>query len=99
MENVLNNWDKKGLILPLVLLLVWVLLYMNLRPISDFIIDDLIGMTAGAHITETLRFFIYEVPKVMLLLVLIIFCVGVLRSFFSPEKTRKMLEGKSLFLS
>ncbi len=97
MENVLNKWDKKGLILPLVLLPLWILLYMNLQPISDFIIDDLIGMTTGAHLTETLRFFIFEVPKVMLLLVLIIFGVGVLRSFFSPEKTRKMLEGKSLF--
>ncbi len=97
MGKILNIWDKKGFILPLVLLPVWILLYMNLQPISDFIIDDLIGMTAGAHLTETLRFFIFEVPKVMLLLVLIIFGVGVLRSFFSPEKTRKMLEGKSLF--
>jgi uncharacterized membrane protein YraQ (UPF0718 family) len=33
----------------------------------------------------------------MMLLVLIIFVVGIVRSFFSPEKTRKALEGKSLF--
>ncbi len=97
MEKFLHKWDKNGIILPLILLPVWILLYMNLQAISDFIIGDLIGMTAGAHLTETLRFFIFEVPKVMLLLVLIIFGVGVLRSFFSPEKTRKMLEGKSLF--
>ena len=97
MEKVWNKWDKKGLIIPLALLPVWILLYMNLQPISDLIIDDLIKMKTGAHLTETLRFFIFEVPKVMLLLVLIIFGVGVLRSFFSPEKTRKMLEGKSLF--
>ncbi len=97
MEKVWEKRDKKGLIIPLALLPVWILLYMNLQPISDFIIDDLIKMKTGAHLTETLRFFIFEVPKVMLLLVLIIFGVGVLRSFFSPEKTRKMLEGKSLF--
>jgi uncharacterized membrane protein YraQ (UPF0718 family) len=47
--------------------------------------------------TETLRFFIFEVPKVLLLLTLIIFLVGIVRSYFSPEKTRKALEGKSLF--
>jgi uncharacterized membrane protein YraQ (UPF0718 family) len=32
-----------------------------------------------------------------LLLTLIIFLVGIIRSYFSPEKTRKALEGKSLF--
>jgi uncharacterized membrane protein YraQ (UPF0718 family) len=54
-------------------------------------------MVSGKHLTETLRFFIVEVPKVMLLLVLIIFGVGILRTYFTPEKTRKILEGKSLF--
>jgi uncharacterized membrane protein YraQ (UPF0718 family) len=48
-------------------------------------------------LTETIRFFIYEVPKVIMLLVLIIFVVGIIRTYFSPEKTRKALEGKSLF--
>ena len=46
---------------------------------------------------ETVRFFLFEVPKVLLLLILIVFAVGIVRSYFSPEKTRKMLEGKSLF--
>ena len=54
-------------------------------------------MTPEKHLTEALHFFIYEVPKVMMLLVLIIFIVGVIRTYFSPEKTRKALEGKSLF--
>ncbi len=84
--------------LPLALLLpAWIALYSNLQLFSDFIIDDLFRMTTGEHLTETLRFFIFEVPKVMLLLVLIIFCVGILRSYFTTEKTRKALEGKSLF--
>jgi uncharacterized membrane protein YraQ (UPF0718 family) len=51
----------------------------------------------GKRLTETLRFFIFEVPKVLLLLILIIFVVGIIRSFFTPERTRKALEGKSLF--
>jgi uncharacterized membrane protein YraQ (UPF0718 family) len=41
---------------------------------------------------------VYEVPKVLLLLVLIVFGVGIVRSYFSPEKTRKTLEGKPLFV-
>jgi uncharacterized membrane protein YraQ (UPF0718 family) len=88
---------NKNIILPLVLLPVWFLVYHFLKPVSDWFIDDILGMTAGTHLTETLRFFIFEVPKVLLLLTLIIFLVGIVRSYFSPEKTRRALEGKSLF--
>ena len=86
------NWFIPAILLPL-----WLLLYVNLQPIADFLIDQLFRMQPGAHQTESIRFFIFEVPKVMLLLVLIIFIVGVIRSYFSAEKTRKLLEGKSLF--
>jgi uncharacterized membrane protein YraQ (UPF0718 family) len=85
------------IITPLVLLPVWFLIYHFLEPVTDWFIDNVLGMTAGAHMTETLRFFIFEVPKVLLLLTLIIFLVGIVRSYFSPEKTRRALEGKSLF--
>ncbi len=88
----MNGWFIPSLLLPL-----WVVLYWNLQPIADFVIDDVVKMKAGTHLTETIRFFIFEVPKVMLLLVLIIFGVGILRSYFTTEKTRAMLEGKSLF--
>jgi len=91
------NKQTKGLLLPLLLIPAWLLIYLNLQNISNYVVDDLAGMTSGQHLTETLRFFIFEVPKVMMLLVLIIFGVGILRSYFSTEKTRKILEGKSLF--
>jgi uncharacterized membrane protein YraQ (UPF0718 family) len=87
----MNGWLIPGLLLP-----VWFVLYMNLQPIADFIIDKVFKMSSG-HLTETLRFFIFEVPKVFMLLVLIIFGVGILRTYFTPEKTRNILEGKSLF--
>lgn len=96
-EIAKRNIRFKGILLLLTGLLVWVLLYFNLQRISDWIINNLFRLTSGTHLTETLRFFVFEVPKVLLLLVLIIFCVGILRSYFSTEKTRKMLEGKSLF--
>lgn len=49
------------------------------------------------HLTSAVWFFIFEVPKVLLLLTLIVFFVGIIRTFFSPERTRKILEGKPLF--
>lgn len=79
------------------LLPVWVIVYIYLKPFTDFLIDMVFKLEKGNHLTESLRFFIYEVPKVLLLLVLIIFFVGVLRSWVTPERTRKALEGKSLF--
>jgi len=81
----------------ILLLPVWIAIYMNLSTITDFFVYDLFQLEEGKHLTESIWFFIYEVPKVMLLLVLIVFFVGVVRSWFSPEKTRKALEGKSLF--
>ncbi len=83
--------------LPLLLLPVWFLLYHNLQWLTDKLVNDVLGLTAGTHLTETLRFFIFEVPKVLMLLALIIFFVGIIRTYFSPERTRKALEGKSLF--
>ncbi len=76
---------------------VWYLIYHNLQPFSDWIIDKILALEKGAHFTESLRFFIFEVPKVLMLLALIIFFVGIIRSYFSAERTRKMLEGKSTF--
>jgi uncharacterized membrane protein YraQ (UPF0718 family) len=74
-----------------------VVLYLNLKTGADFVIFSLLKMPPGSHLTETIRFFLFEVPKVLLLLTLIVFVVGIIRTYFSPERTRKILEGKSLF--
>ena len=92
MKNIKTNiW------LPVVLLPVWYIIYHNLQPVTNWLIDSVFGMTKGAHLTEALRFFVFEFPKVMMLLSLIIFLVGIIRTFFTPERTRKALEGKKTF--
>ena len=91
------NQKINGWLLPIMLIPAWLILYMNLSPISEAFVKSIPGLKEGSHLTESIQFFIFEVPKVMLLLVLIIFIVGFIRSYFSAEKTRKMLEGKSLF--
>lgn len=87
----------RNIIVPLILLPVWYVIYSNLQPVTDWLIDSVLGMDKGAHLTEAVRFFIFEFPKVILLLVLIIFFVGILRSYFTAERTRKALEGKKTF--
>jgi uncharacterized protein len=97
MKNILTKKEyQKGLI-PLILLPGWYLIYHFLQPITDWIIFDVVGMNKGERLTEAIRFFVFEFPKVLLLLTLIIFFVGIVRSYFSPERTRKILEGKSQF--
>jgi uncharacterized protein len=81
----------------LTLLPIWFLIYHNLQPLTDWLIDTVFGLKKGLRLTESLRFFIFELPKVLMLLILIIFFVGIIRSYFSPERTRKILEGKSTF--
>jgi len=88
---------NKNVIIPLILIPVWYVVYVNLQPLTDWFIDTVLGMSKGTHLAETLRFFIFEFPKVLMLLVLIIFFVGILRSYFTAERTRKALEGKSTF--
>jgi len=88
----------KRIITLLLLLTGWIILYLNLQNFTDFLVEKVFHLVSGNHLTESIRFFIFEVPKVMLLLVLIIFFVGIIRSYFSPEKTRKALEGKPLFI-
>lgn len=77
--------------------LFWLILYIELEPITNFLVYQVFGMDPGQRVAATVWFFVFEVPKVLLLLTLIVFVVGIIRSYFSPERTRKMLGGKRLF--
>lgn len=90
--------EKSKILLVLLLLLIWGFLYLYLAEITDYLVFSLLNLTAETHLTESIRFFLFEVPKVMLLLVFIVFFVGIVRSYFSPEKTRKLLGGKNHFI-
>jgi uncharacterized membrane protein YraQ (UPF0718 family) len=69
-------------------------LYVNLARFARRITYGLLRLPPGAPLSSAVEFFVFEVPKVLLLLVLVVFAVGVVRSFFTPEKTRRVLAGK-----
>ncbi len=94
-KNIINV--NRKLWIPVLFLPIWYLIYYNLQTITNWLVDTVIGMEKGTRLTEAVRFFLFELPKVLLLLMLIIFIVGIIRTYFSPERTRKMLEGKSTF--
>jgi uncharacterized membrane protein YraQ (UPF0718 family) len=74
---------------------VWIALYVFLDPLSSALVG-VIPLPSTGHLSEAVRFFVYEVPKVLLLLVIVVFAVGIIRTFFSPERTRRLLAGRSL---
>jgi len=88
----------KKIVLIISAILVWFSIYFNLEKLIDFIFVNLFGLSRTHHWVEALWFFTFEVPKVLMLLTLIVFFVGIIRSYFAPEKTRKYLEGKPLFV-
>jgi hypothetical protein len=73
----------------------WLLLYSQLRPLSRFLTYDLFALAADSRLGASLEFFLYDTPKVLLLLVLVVYGVGVIRTFFTPARTRKILAGRS----
>lgn len=81
--------------IPLLLIPVWIIVYVWLQPAVDLIVFEVLHLTPQLMITESVRFFLYEVPKVFLLLILIVFGVGIIKSYFSAEKTRRILGGRS----
>lgn len=69
------------------------LAYSQLIPFAEWV-TALFPVARDSHSGEAIAFFAYDVPKVLFLLTGIVFVTGVLRSWFSPEKTRAILAGK-----
>lgn len=76
---------------------LWWIIYRQLPGISRWLTYNLLTIKQGSHLGEAIEFFLYDTPKVMMLLFLVVFGVGIIRSFFTPEKTRAFLSGKSEF--
>ncbi|GAB4267742.1 permease [Thermincola ferriacetica] len=60
----------------------------------DYLVYDLMGLSPETHLGSAVNFFIYDTVKILFLLSLIIFIVAIIRSYFPPEKTKKILSHK-----
>ncbi|WP_319540868.1 permease [uncultured Methanospirillum sp.] len=58
---------------------------------ADWIVYTLLGLSPESQIGSALNFFLYDTVKIFILLLVIVFVVTFLRSFFSPEKTKAWL--------
>lgn len=87
------QWGKI-LLLSLFSLGLWLVIYNNLEPFSFYVTYSLFEIKKGSQLGGAIQFFLYDTPKVMMLLTLIVFVIGVIRSFFTQERTRQYLAGK-----
>lgn len=74
---------------------LWFLVYNNLEWFAALSLQ-FAGITRTSSFGEALFFFIYEVPKVLLLLTAVVFLMGVVHTFISAERTRALLSGRRI---
>lgn len=69
-----------------------------LQQFADYIVYHLLGLAHGSHLGDALNFFIYDTIKIFLLLTSIIFIVAIIRSHFTPERTRRLLSHRAEYV-
>jgi len=66
--------------------------------LADVVTYSLFRLTPGTRTADALNFFVYDTVKIFLMLSVIIFAVSIIRSFFPPERTKKILSHKRAFI-
>lgn len=69
-----------------------------LKDFAHYLVYTVFGMVQGSHLSDALEFFIYDTIKIFLLLAIIIFTVCFIRSYFPPERTKRILSHKREFI-
>jgi len=68
-----------------------------IKQIADWLVSDVLKMEANTHLAEALNFFIYDTTKILLLLLVIIFLMGIVNSYFPIDKVRNYLSRNKLY--
>jgi uncharacterized membrane protein YraQ (UPF0718 family) len=88
-------WHTRWPILFLILAAAaWLALYSALPPASEALVAAL-PVDRTSHLGGALQFFFYDTPKVLMLLTAVVFVMGMVNSYFTPERTRALLAGRS----
>ena len=65
--------------------------------ISDWLVYDVLKMKKGLHLAEALDFFIYDTTKILILLFIVIFFMGIINSYFPIDKVKNYLSRNKLY--
>jgi len=95
MIATLKTWPLRQPLAFLVLAAIaWFGLYQALIPVSETLVVAL-PVDRNSHLGGALQFFFYDTPKVLMLLTGVVFVMGMVNSYFTPERTRALLAGRS----
>ena len=75
------------------------IIFLPLVWLADWIVLNVLGLTAGDYLAEALRFFLADIPKIFILLIVMVFAVSYLRTYLPPSKVRWFLSGRNKFVS
>lgn len=90
----LSHSNKKVFALLGFAVILWLTAYNLIQLFADWLSYSVLGLSADSHLGESVAFFLYDVPKILLLLSGMVFLISIVRTFFSPERTRSLLGGK-----
>jgi uncharacterized membrane protein YraQ (UPF0718 family) len=91
----LQRWPVRQPLAFLILAAIaWLALYQALNPAAETLVASL-PVDRASHLGGALQFFFYDTPKVLLLLTGVVFVMGMINSYFTPERTRALLAGRS----
>lgn len=82
-------WTSGGWLLAA--LPAWTALYLILQPLAGWLAFRGLGLAPGSRLGEAVAFFVFEAPKVLMLLGAVVLGVSFVQTFLSPERTRDLL--------
>jgi uncharacterized membrane protein YraQ (UPF0718 family) len=94
MNAVLALPDRRPALFLIVAAAAWIAAFAALTPVSEML-AALLPVNRDSHLGGALQFFLYDAPKVLLLLAGVVFAMGMINSYFTPERTRALLAGRA----
>jgi len=68
-----------------------------IKDIANWIVNDVLHIDTNSHLSDALNFFIYDTIKILILLIIIIFLMGIINSYFPIDRVRNFLSRKKLY--
>lgn len=98
MENIVKTPDKKlsgdakAFLIVALTAIAWFALYNVIEPFANWLSYGLFALPQDSHLGQSLAFFFYDVPKLLLLLSGMIFVISLIQTFIDAQKVRAMVE-------
>jgi len=86
--------NKRLFVILAAAVIAWLAAYNIVQPLADWLSYSALGLSRDSRLGESVAFFLYDVPKILLLLSGMVLAISIVRTFFSPERTRSLLGGK-----